>query len=414
MKKQITNALLLLSLLSPLLAGCGQKEYKPEMYAADGHMHNFEFNEGSAPETCAKQGWRNYYTCTECSNIFDEHYNIVEMADLKYSLPHTLTHVDKIESTKTETGIYEHYHCSVCNKNFEDPDGKKVLNKIVMPVKSNYIMDEVKYYRAEPSLYEVTEEADTLTLVDNDNKANSFAFFPSKKNAYHFRASVEIEWEVAESFGLCLKTSTRHVLCGLIPYDNVNFIRYAYGSTTDFNRSFYRGSFEELNKLGAGIATLENGRHKATLTLFRDDDGLRLYCGNYRAWFIKYNEDPQSILYDDSVTVGVMYRPNRYSVGSIVPTLNSDGTTTFTCTYNYAAPNENFIFNARYNESKTALTDIDAKTTNGKAVSIREDGMIMFDGKACGFFAYQFNEDGSLLKDTGYTCKYSNLKIVDL
>lgn len=407
--KTKTCKFVLLATMSALMAGCNADP--SVMIGQDGHKHNFEFVQGTVPTNCGQSGMHNYYTCTDCNLLFDENHNIVKFADLKYSLPHTLSHVDGVSSTFQSEGVLEHYHCSSCGKNFSDKKGTIELASTVEAKKSNYLMDEIKTYRNDFSLYEITETEEKLTLKDNECKANGFVFLPAAKNLFYFRASVEIEWEVAESFGINVANNTRNVLCGLIPYDNINFIRYSYGSKTDFNRSHYKGSAEQLNELGAGIESLPGGRKKATITVFRDESGLRLYCGHYLVWKYGYKEDIESIGADDMVRVGIMYRPNRYSFGNIVETVD-DGLSTFTCLYNdeTSAP---VTFTGKYNAGKTEISEL-SKTSNGKTVTIDEKGMFSFDGKATGFFAYERNQDGSFKKDVGYSCSYSNFKVEEI
>ena len=46
---------------------------------------------------------------------------------------HTTTHVAAIPATCKDTGTVEHWHCSVCNKNFADSKGKTELTTLITP-----------------------------------------------------------------------------------------------------------------------------------------------------------------------------------------------------------------------------------------------------------------------------------------
>lgn len=45
--------------------------------------------------------------------------------------------VPEVPATDTETGIREHWHCTICDKFFEDKEGKQEITDIVIPVKSS-------------------------------------------------------------------------------------------------------------------------------------------------------------------------------------------------------------------------------------------------------------------------------------
>ena len=47
--------------------------------------------------------------------------------------PHTLTHTPAVDATCTTPGNVEYWHCSVCNKNFSDSEGKGELTEITSP-----------------------------------------------------------------------------------------------------------------------------------------------------------------------------------------------------------------------------------------------------------------------------------------
>ena len=86
--------------------------------------------------TCITEGNVKYYTCTNCGEYFLRDENTKDKivatktsADkVKISKKdHTLTKVYGKPATCTETGIKEHYECSVCGKLFSDSEGKNEI-----------------------------------------------------------------------------------------------------------------------------------------------------------------------------------------------------------------------------------------------------------------------------------------------
>lgn len=61
---------------------------------------------------------------------------------------HELTLVERKEPTCTEDGWLEHYHCEGCGKNFEDEEGRKELEDIVLPA-TGHDWGEASYVWAE-------------------------------------------------------------------------------------------------------------------------------------------------------------------------------------------------------------------------------------------------------------------------
>lgn len=95
--------------------------------------------------TCAKDGNIGYYQCNKCGKYFkkDGTSNINEKPAIEINLsdtviPKTSEHTlgEKVTgklATCTETGIKEHYECSVCGKLFSDSEGKNEIADATIP-----------------------------------------------------------------------------------------------------------------------------------------------------------------------------------------------------------------------------------------------------------------------------------------
>ncbi len=82
------------------------------------HTWGNQVTEGA---TCTEAS-KTTYTCSVCGDTK------VEKGE---ALGHNFTKVDKVEATCTEPGNVEYYACSVCEKNYADPNGKTVLEIVV-------------------------------------------------------------------------------------------------------------------------------------------------------------------------------------------------------------------------------------------------------------------------------------------
>ncbi|MBR1847361.1 MAG: leucine-rich repeat domain-containing protein [Bacilli bacterium] len=75
------------------------------------------------PATCEEEGLRTW-TAT-----YEDHSETKKQTI--EALGHSLVHVSEKAATCTEDGVIEHWHCSVCEKNYEDELGTKPLNNLV-------------------------------------------------------------------------------------------------------------------------------------------------------------------------------------------------------------------------------------------------------------------------------------------
>lgn len=92
--------------------------------------------------TCTSEGNIKYYTCTNCGGYFRRNETITdkieadEISAEKVKIPktkHKPTQIAAKAATCTETGIKEHYKCSVCGKLFSDSDGKIEIADTTIP-----------------------------------------------------------------------------------------------------------------------------------------------------------------------------------------------------------------------------------------------------------------------------------------
>lgn len=92
--------------------------------------------------TCTSEGNIKYYTCTNCGGYFRRNETITdkieadEISAEEVKIPktkHKPTQIAAKAATCTETGIKEHYKCSVCGKSFSDSDGKEEISDTNIP-----------------------------------------------------------------------------------------------------------------------------------------------------------------------------------------------------------------------------------------------------------------------------------------
>lgn len=139
---------------------CGQNKVSDAIYNGEvttektGHKATFVPAKDS---TCKEQGNREYYFCENCEHHFAD-ADCTENIDDDYLLPlstvHELTHVEGITGDCTHPGRLEHYHCSVCEKNFEDAEGTKELKQIDIAANHAFndhdLCDKCGIYKIDP------------------------------------------------------------------------------------------------------------------------------------------------------------------------------------------------------------------------------------------------------------------------
>lgn len=113
------------------------------------------------PATCKEEGMKAHYQCVGadgCGKLFkknadgtftmltkdEEDALVIPLAD------HKLDKVEAVQPTCGKEGVKEHWHCSVCEKNFSDAVGKnEVTDKdLAIPVEGNHKLVEVKEVKA--------------------------------------------------------------------------------------------------------------------------------------------------------------------------------------------------------------------------------------------------------------------------
>ena len=86
--------------------------------------------------TCTLSGNIRYWVCGECGKLFSSADCSVEVDALDVVVPatgHNLADVDAVEATCTSTGTAEHWHCSICDKDFSDSQGTTELASTFIP-----------------------------------------------------------------------------------------------------------------------------------------------------------------------------------------------------------------------------------------------------------------------------------------
>lgn len=93
--------------------------------------------------TCTSEGNIKFYTCTKCGRYFLRDESIKEKIVVaketsaeEVKIPktkHKPTQIAAKAATCTETGIKEHYKCSVCGKSFSDSEGKEEISDTNIP-----------------------------------------------------------------------------------------------------------------------------------------------------------------------------------------------------------------------------------------------------------------------------------------
>ena len=93
---------------------------RKDVIVATGHVlekHN------AVDGDCVTSGATEYYSCSKCNKFYSDIQGKNEIAENSWIIPcagHTISHVEGKPATYTESGIKEHYYCSVCKKYYED------------------------------------------------------------------------------------------------------------------------------------------------------------------------------------------------------------------------------------------------------------------------------------------------------
>ena len=85
--------------------------------------------QGEAPATCTIPGYTGDTYCLGC--------NTKLATGTVIPAGHKLNHVEGVAATCKATGSAEHWHCTVCNENFSDADGKNLLSSLTLPIDPN-------------------------------------------------------------------------------------------------------------------------------------------------------------------------------------------------------------------------------------------------------------------------------------
>ncbi len=91
--------------------------------------HDWDDGTITLAPTCTEPGVKTFTCKNDSSHTYTETIP---------ALGHQLTHNPKVEPTYTATGLKEHYHCSVCGKNFEDAAGTIEILDLVIPKLEGY------------------------------------------------------------------------------------------------------------------------------------------------------------------------------------------------------------------------------------------------------------------------------------
>ena len=132
MKKSFILSALILSL--SLLSGCtsnsdsgGGDPIDPEEQCE----HSYKYHQ-KVEATCTEDGNEAYFSCSNCDKIFNEKKQETPYSELVIpALGHDIGHVNATTPRNClELSVVEHYHCSRCEKNFEDEAATIELDSI--------------------------------------------------------------------------------------------------------------------------------------------------------------------------------------------------------------------------------------------------------------------------------------------
>ena len=101
------------------LAACGET---PVQEPSE-HVHSMT-EVAKVDPTCTADGTKAHWHCTVCNKDFEDEEGTKPLEEV--TLPksgHQMTEVTKVDPTCTADGTKAHWHCTVCNKDFEDEEG---------------------------------------------------------------------------------------------------------------------------------------------------------------------------------------------------------------------------------------------------------------------------------------------------
>ena len=86
--------------------------------------------------TCTSAGSSAYWTCSECGKHFSDASCTHEIAEGSWVVAakgHNLVHVNAVAATCTTDGVLEHWHCTVCGKDYSDASGQSEMMTVTVP-----------------------------------------------------------------------------------------------------------------------------------------------------------------------------------------------------------------------------------------------------------------------------------------
>ena len=86
--------------------------------------------------TCTSAGNSAYWTCSECGKHFSDASCTHEIAEGSWVVAakgHNLVHVNAVAATCTTDGVLEHWHCTVCGKDYSDASGQSEMMTVTVP-----------------------------------------------------------------------------------------------------------------------------------------------------------------------------------------------------------------------------------------------------------------------------------------
>lgn len=81
------------------------------------------------------KGIAEHYHCSLCGKNFSDEKCTKVMQSVSVPVTHDPKHVPEVSATETETGVKEHWYCSVCQKYYSDKDGtvEVTYNSLITP-----------------------------------------------------------------------------------------------------------------------------------------------------------------------------------------------------------------------------------------------------------------------------------------
>lgn len=146
----------------------------------DENAHEFTYH-AEVPATCNEWGAIEYYECKNCGRYFSDADRREEIfysdLNIKPLGNYTLTFVNGAELNCTTDGVIEHWHCSVCNNNFEYENGLFGIYNIVLSKHHNITTvseqaatctaeGNIKYYHCE-ACEKNFSDSDCTTEISN-------------------------------------------------------------------------------------------------------------------------------------------------------------------------------------------------------------------------------------------------------